>query len=57
MIVYYLHVCNYIECRISIYMYVLHLLSHTTYIHDVIGDVERKKERKKERKTPEAMEK
>ena len=27
---------------------------YNTYIHDVIGDVERKKEREKERKTPEA---
>ena len=27
------------------------------HVHDVTGDVERKKERKKERKTPEAMEK
>ena len=28
-----------------------------THVHDVTGDVERKKKRKKERKTPEAMEK
>ena len=42
----------------SIYIYIYnqtHLQS--IHVHDVIGDVERKKERKKERKTPEAIEK
>ena len=41
-----MHMCN---MKLK-YMYMY-------FIHDVIGDVERKKERKKERQTPEAMEK
>ena len=40
-------------CTCSLTMY----STSTIQVHDVIGDVERKKERKKERKTPEAMEK
>ena len=41
----YTHICTYIHTYMS--------SCTCTYVHDVIGDVERKKERK----TPEAMEK